>query len=96
MAADHAADVAAQNPLVPLYRCDIHGDASPLVMEQGVEALCRRHPEMGPCRYERDRCRANGGHVQVADGSEIDAAIEAQYDRRVMRVRLNNDGSAPQ
>lgn len=51
-----------------------------------VHALCRRHPEMGPCQYERNACRASGGRVFAAGGQEITMATEAEYDRRVRRV----------
>lgn len=54
----------------------------------GVGELCRKHPEMGPCQYERDACRRSGGRVFAGDGSEITRSIEDDYDKRVMRVRL--------
>lgn len=53
-----------------------------------VLALCRKHPEMGPCQYERNVCRAGGGRVYAANGQEITMATEAEYDKRVRRVRL--------
>jgi hypothetical protein len=53
-----------------------------------VAALCRKHPEMGPCQYERNNCRASGGRVFTADGAEITLATEAEYDKKVMRVRF--------
>ena len=53
-----------------------------------VHELCRRHPEMGPCQYERNACRAAGGRVFAAGGQEITMATEAEYDRKVMRVRF--------
>jgi len=53
-----------------------------------VLALCRRHPEMGPCQYERNVCRQSGGRVFAANGQEITTATEAEYDRKVMRVRF--------
>jgi len=53
-----------------------------------VAALCRKHPEMGPCQYERNNCRASGGRVFAADGVEITMATEAEYDKKVMRVRF--------
>lgn len=53
-----------------------------------VLALCRRHPEMGPCQYERNVCRAGGGRVYAANGQEITMATEAEYDKRVRRVRF--------
>lgn len=56
-----------------------------------VAALCRRHPEMGPCQYERNLCRRSGGRVYAAGGVEITMDTEAEYDRRVMRVRLKSN-----
>jgi hypothetical protein len=53
-----------------------------------VEKLCRRHPEMGPCQYERDICRRSGGRVFAAGGTEITLATEAEYDKKVLRVRF--------
>ena len=53
-----------------------------------VAALCTRHPEMGPCQYERQQCRSRGGRVFTANGQEITRAIEDAYDRKVMRVRF--------
>jgi hypothetical protein len=56
-----------------------------------VERLCRRHPEMGPCRYEREACRRGGGRVFTGEGTEITRSIEAQYDKKVLRIRLRGD-----
>ena len=53
-----------------------------------VGELCRKHPEMGPCQYERDICRRSGGRVYAAGGFEITNQVEAEYDRKVMRVRF--------
>jgi hypothetical protein len=53
--------------------------------EAKVEALCRRHPEMGPCQYQRQACRRSGGRVFAAGGAEITLETEAAYDRRVLR-----------
>jgi hypothetical protein len=53
-----------------------------------VHDLCKKHPEMGPCQYERDLCRASGGRVYAANGQEITMAIEEEYDKKVMRVRF--------
>jgi hypothetical protein len=53
-----------------------------------VYDLCRRHPEMGPCQYERDICRRSGGRVYAAGGVEITNQTEAEYDQKVMRVRF--------
>jgi hypothetical protein len=61
-------------------------ELSPKVLE-----LCRRHPEMGPCQYERNVCRSAGGRVFAADGREITAATEAEYDKKVYRVRFRGD-----
>ena len=57
-------------------------------LEEKVAALCRRHPEMGPCQYARNTCRTTGGRVYAADGSEITRADEAEYDKKVMRLRV--------
>ncbi len=57
----------------------------------GVGDLCRKHPEMGPCQYERDACRRSGGRVFAADGSEITRSVEDEYDKRVMRIRLRSN-----
>jgi len=53
-----------------------------------VGAMCAKHPEMGPCQYERDICRRSGGRVYAAGGGEITAQTEAEYDKKVMRVRF--------
>jgi|SRR5882672_2602761 len=53
-----------------------------------VAALCQRHPEMGPCQYERDICRRSGGRVFAASGQEITRQVEDEYDRKVLRVRF--------
>ena len=53
-----------------------------------VHTLCKRHPEMGPCQYERNQCRSAGGRVYASGGKEITLAQEAEYDKKVMRVRF--------
>ena len=53
-----------------------------------VGALCAKHPEMGPCQYERELCRRGGGRVYAAGGVEITRETEAAYDKKVMRVRF--------
>ena len=57
-------------------------------LEAKVAALCRRHTEMGPCQNARNACRRSGGRVYAADGSEVTQADEAEYDKKVMRVRV--------
>ena len=61
---------------------------SPIDLDPKVASLCARHPEMGPCQYERDVCRKSGGRVYAMDGREITREIEDEYDRKVMRVRF--------
>ena len=56
-----------------------------------VAALCRKHPEMGPCKYERDACRRSNGRVYAANGVEITMKTEAEYDKRVMRVMFKSN-----
>jgi hypothetical protein len=79
-------------PANALYVCVTEaGGASrqaTIEFEPAVGALCSRHPEMGPCRYERDVCRRGGGRVYAAQGTEITLQTEAEYDKKVMRVRL--------
>lgn len=53
-----------------------------------VGELCAKHPEMGPCQYERELCRKSGGRVYAAGGVEITQQTEAEYDKKVMRVRF--------
>ena len=60
----------------------------PIELQEKVAALCRRHTEMGPCQSARNACRSNGGRVYAAGGSEITQADEAEYDKKVMRVRV--------
>ena len=57
-------------------------------LDERVASLCRRHPEMGPCQYARNACRRSGGRVYAADGTEFTQADEAEYDKRVMRLRV--------
>jgi hypothetical protein len=56
-----------------------------------VGALCARTPEMGPCQYERNVCRRSGGRVYAANGDEITLQTEAEYDKKVMRVRFKSN-----
>lgn len=79
------------------YVCVVAGQANGETRQTAIEfapnvaKLCRRHPEMGPCQYERNLCRASGGRVYAAGGVEITLATEAEYDRKVMRVRFKAD-----
>jgi hypothetical protein len=83
---------AADPPPGPLYTCERNGGREPLVLSEPVDRLCRRHPEMGPCQYERNQCRKGGGRVLTARNEEVTPAVEAEYDKRVTRVRLQADG----
>jgi len=56
-----------------------------------VGELCAKYPEMGPCQYERNVCRRDGGRVYAANGVEVTLATEAEYDRKVLRVRLQSN-----
>jgi hypothetical protein len=60
----------------------------PIEFSPNVGALCAKHPEMGPCQYERNVCRNSGGRVYAAGGVEVTLQMEADYDRKVMRVRI--------
>jgi hypothetical protein len=57
-------------------------------LPEKAASLCRRHTEMGPCQSARNACRNSGGRVYAADGTEITRADEAEYDKKVMRVRV--------
>lgn len=90
-----ATTLAIAAPPGALYVC-VSGAATQLLQTSiefapGVGELCRKHPEMGPCQYERDACRRSGGRVFAADGSEITRAVEDEYDKRVLRVRLRSN-----
>lgn len=78
-------------PPGPLYFCESSSGRKAIDYEPRVEQLCRRHPEMGPCQYERDQCRARGGRVYTARNEEVTVAVEAEYDRVVRRVRFQGD-----
>ena len=78
-------------PPGPLYFCEASSGRKAIEYEPRVEQLCRRHPEMGPCQYERDQCRARGGRVFTARNEEVTLAVEAEYDRVVRRVRFQGD-----
>jgi hypothetical protein len=87
--------LAVAVPAGALYVC-VRGIGSALQQTAiefapSVGNLCRVHPEMGPCQYERDACRRNGGRVFAADGSEITRSIEDEYDKRVVRIRLRSN-----
>jgi hypothetical protein len=64
---------------------------APITFEPKVAALCARHPEMGPCQYERETCRQRGGRVFAANGVEITRQIEDEYDRKVLRSRFRSN-----
>ena len=91
--------VVPEAPLVmppgALYACVVgYGDkrtVTAIEFVPKVAALCAKHPEMGPCQYEREGCRRNGGRVFAADGKEITRLTEAEYDRKVMRLRFRAD-----
>ena len=86
------APLAVKVPPDAIYVCvsQADGQQKQVVIEfdAKVGALCKKAPEMGPCQYERETCRRSGGRVFASDGSEITAATEAEYDKKVMRVRF--------
>ena len=79
----------------PLYYCQVAGTRTAIDYEPRVDQLCRRHPEMGPCQYERNACRAKGGRVYTAKGEEVTMAVESEYDRVVRRVTFQGDSGQP-
>jgi len=86
---------AAGPPAGTLYVCVVETKSerkqTAIEFAPKVAELCRKNPEMGPCQYERETCRRSGGRVFTADGTEITRATEAEYDKRVMRVRFRAD-----
>jgi hypothetical protein len=82
-------------PLGALYVCVVDRDGvrrqTAIEFAPKVGALCARHPEMGPCQYERNVCRRAGGRVYAANGDEITMATEAEYDKKVLRVRFKSN-----
>ncbi len=82
-----------QLPPGPIYVCDVAGVRTPIAYAENVESLCRRHPEMSVCQYERNACRHGGGRVYTANGEEVTPAVEAEYDRKVRRVTFQSDGA---
>lgn len=81
----------ADLPPGPIYRCEVGGVSTVLPLPENIESLCRRHPEMGPCQYERDSCRQRGGRVLTSLGEEVTLRVESEYDKRVTRVRFQGD-----
>jgi hypothetical protein len=85
----------ANIPSDAIYVCvsQVNGLRQQTVIEFApkVYKMCKRHPEMGPCQYERNLCRRSGGRVYAADGREITLATETEYDKKVMRVRFRAD-----
>jgi hypothetical protein len=94
------ASAAPSRPAVPkvtlppdaIYVCVVDRpagrDQTVIEFAPKVYDLCKRHPEMGPCQYERNQCRSAGGRVYARGGVEITLAHEAEYDKKVMRVRF--------
>jgi len=84
--------VSVEVPPGAIYVCVVDRDGvrrqTAIEFAPKVGALCARHPEMGPCQYERNVCRRAGGRVYAANGDEITMATEAEYDKKVMRVRF--------
>jgi hypothetical protein len=87
-----AAQPAIVVPPNTLYVCvvDVDGVRKQTAIEFApkVGELCAKHPEMGPRQYERNACRRSGGRIYAANGREITMATEAEYDKKVMRVRF--------
>jgi hypothetical protein len=95
-----ATEVAASAPRITVpagsqYVCVTVSSGVPsqttIAFAPKVAQLCLRHPEMGPCQYERNLCRRSGGRVYAAGGEEITMATEAEYDKHVLRVRFKSN-----
>jgi hypothetical protein len=94
-AAPKAAEAAVVIPEGALYVCVADKDGvrqtTAIEFAPKVGVLCAKAPEMGPCQYERNVCRGSGGRVYAANGMEITMQTEAEYDKKVMRVRLKSN-----
>ncbi|MBS0320999.1 MAG: hypothetical protein JSR18_10700, partial [Proteobacteria bacterium] len=88
------ADAARPLPDGPVYWCAVGDARTEIITEPSLARLCRRAPEMGPCQYERNACRRRGGTVLTGADIPVTPAVEAEYDRRVLRVTLNAEGRA--
>lgn len=84
--------IPANVPPGTLYVCTatVNGQVQQTAIEYEprVRQLCSKHPEMSVCQYEREACRASGGRVHTTAGVEITRQTEAEYDKKVMRVRF--------
>jgi hypothetical protein len=97
-AAPPASGVAAPAIVIPpgaIYVCVSEAggvrQTTAIEFSPKVGAVCAKDPEMGPCQYERNVCRKSGGRVYAANGVEITMATEAEYDRKVTRIRLKSN-----
>jgi hypothetical protein len=87
-----AAQPAIEVPPNTLYVCVV--DAGGVRKQTAIEfapkvgQICAKHPEMGPCQYERNACRRDGGRVYTTNGTEITMETETEYDKKVLRVRF--------
>ncbi|MBL8311707.1 MAG: hypothetical protein JNL19_14895 [Burkholderiales bacterium] len=94
-AAPTAAEIATAPSTTPpgtkRYQCvrSGGGDSRPIEFPESSGRICARFPAMGPCQYERDACRRDGGRVIRFDGIEITPEVEREYDKQVQRFRLN-------
>ena len=87
-----SASAPAAIPPGTLYVCsamvDGRNQQTAIEFEPRIHTLCSRHPEMGVCQYEREQCRLSGGRVYTPGGEEITLRTEAEYDKKVLRVRF--------
>lgn len=89
-AAEIATAPSTTPPGTTRYQCVRGGgDAKPIEFPESSGRICARFPAMGPCQYQRDACRRDGGRVIRFDGIEITTDVEREYDKQVQRFRLN-------
>ncbi len=87
-----AAQPAIEVPPNTLYVCVVDAGGvrkqTAIGFAPKVGQVCAKHPEMGPCQYERNACRRDGGRIYTTSGTEITMETETEYDKKVLRVRF--------
>ena len=80
-------------PAGAVYVCSsgtgVQRKVTAIAFDEKAGAMCRRHPEMGPCQYERDLCRKSGGRVYAADGAEMRVGTTSFDVREIAGIKIS-------